>query len=97
MRPPSVSRSLRTWLLAAAFVLFMAFVIYRSFYVAGYRCEVCIEYGGRSACRTVDGPTEHEAQTGAVNNTCAQLAGGVTDSMACERAQPLKSECTPLN
>ncbi len=96
MRPPAGSRAVQTWLLAAAFVLFMLFVIYRSFHVAGYRCEVCIAYGSRSACRTVDGPTEHEARASAVNNTCAQLASGVTDSMACERTQPIKSACTPL-
>ena len=84
------------WLLAAAFLLFVALVVYRSFHVAGFRCEVCIMFQGRQACRSVDGPTEHEALTGAVNNTCAQLSSGVTDSIACEHTQPTRVDCHPL-
>jgi len=91
------SRRLWLWVVSVAFVLFMALVIYRSLYVAGYQCEVCIQFGGNSACRTVEGPTEQEARTGAINNTCAQLASGVTDTMACERTSPLKLNCAPLN
>jgi hypothetical protein len=91
------SRRLWLWLVSAAFLFFMALVVYRSFYVAGYRCETCIEFRGSSACRTVEGPTEREAHAGAINNTCAQLSSGVTDTMACERTVPLKLECAPLD
>jgi len=90
------TRSRRGWWLAAGFVLFVGFVVYRSFYVAGFRCDVCITFQGRQACRSVDGPTEHEALQGALTNTCAQLASGVTDSMACERTQPSKRDCRAL-
>ena len=62
-----------------------------------FRCEVCITFQGRQACRLVDGPTEHEALTGAVNNTCAQLSSGVTDSIACEHTQPTKTDCRPID
>ena len=96
MTRPTRSRRRNGWLLAAAFLLFVAFVIYRSFHVAGFRCAVCITFQGQQACRSVDGPTEHEALTSAVNNTCAQLTSGVTDSMACERTSPTKADCGPI-
>lgn len=85
------------WLLAAGLLLFMAFIIYRSLHVAGYSCAVCITFGGRSACTAVEGPTEQEARSGAMNNACAQLASGVTDSLACERTQPTKIDCAAIN
>lgn len=97
MAGPTRSRRRRGWWLAAAFVLFVAFVVYRSLYIAGFRCDVCIAFQGRQACRSVDGPTEHEARMGAVTNTCAQLSSGVTDSIACERTQPSKVDCRPLD
>ena len=84
------------WLLTGALVLFMAFVVYRSLQVAGYRCSVCIEFRGQTVCRTVDGSTEHDARMAASNNACAYLAGGVTDTMACERTEPTKVDCSAL-
>ncbi len=97
MTRPARSRRRTGWLLALAFLAFVAFVVYRSFYVAGFRCEVCMTFMGQQSCRSVDGPTEREALSGAVNNVCAQLASGVTDSMACERTKPTKINCTPID
>ncbi len=81
----------------AALLLFMALIVYRSFQVGGVRCEVCIEYGGRSQCRTVEGTSRQEAITAAATNVCAFLASGVTDSMACVRTPPTKTECTGVD
>ena len=97
MKRSSGSRRRSAWLLAAALVAFMAFVVYRSLQVAGYRCAVCINFRGQAVCRTVDGPTEREARMAATNNACAFLAGGVTDTMACERTEPTKAECSAIN
>lgn len=97
MKATGVSRARSTWLLIGALLLFMAFVIYRSLYVAGYQCTVCIDFRGQSTCRRVEGPTEHDALMGATNNACAFLASGVTDSIACERTQPTKVDCTAIN
>jgi hypothetical protein len=94
MKASSRSRRRSAWLLAGALGLFMAFVIYRSLRIGSYRCSVCIDFRGNQVCRTVDGPTEHEALTAATTNACAFLASGVTDSMACERTQPTKAECS---
>ncbi len=79
--------------LLALFAL-MALIVWRSFQVGGVRCEVCIDYRGRSQCRTVDGTNREEALSAATTNACAFLSNGVTDSMACARTPPTKSECT---
>ena len=97
MKRSPVSRRVATGLLAGAFLLFMGFVIYGSLHVAGYRCSVCMTFRGDEVCRTVEGPTEHDARMGATTNACAYLAAGVTDSIACERTQPAKVDCTTLN
>jgi hypothetical protein len=78
--------------LMALFAL-MAFIVWRSFQVGGVRCEVCIDYNGRSQCRAVDGASREEALMAATQNVCAFLSSGVTDSMACTRTPPTKSEC----
>ncbi len=99
--PPQV-KSARKWrgsglLLAVALLLFMGFVVYRSLHITGYRCTVCISFRGQAVCRTVDGPTQREAHTGAVDNACAFLAGGVTDTLACTRTTPTTDECAPTD
>ena len=97
MKATGSSRTRSTLLVVGGLLLFMAFVIYRSFFVAGYQCTVCIDFRGQGACRKVEGPTEHDALMGATNNACAQLASGVTDSIACERTQPTKVDCAAIN
>ena len=78
----------------AGLLAFMALIVWRSFQVGGVRCEVCIDYGGRSQCRAVDAASREEALQGATQNACAFLSSGVTDSMACARTPPTKAECT---
>jgi hypothetical protein len=85
------------WLVILGFLTFVALVVGRSFQVAGYQCTVCMTFGGHDVCRTVEGATAQDARTSAINNACAHLASGVTDSMACERSQPTKADCWALN
>ena len=85
------------WLVLLGFLSFMALVIWRSFQVAGYQCTICMAFADREVCRTVEAATAHDARMSAVNNACAFLASGVTDSMACERTQPAKEDCRALN
>jgi hypothetical protein len=80
----------------AALFLFMGFVVYRSLHLQGVRCEVCITYNGLSQCRTVEGEHEEDVHQAALNNVCAYLSSGVTDSMACMRTPPTKSDCTAI-
>lgn len=69
-------------------------VVYTSFDVGVVRCEVCMSFDGRQSCRAVDGATEDQARHGAINNACALISHGVTDTMACERSTPTRAECS---
>ncbi|MGH7896049.1 MAG: hypothetical protein ACREQL_15360 [Candidatus Binatia bacterium] len=82
-----------SWVSVGGMATIVAIVVYTSFQVGGVRCEVCITFEGREACRAVDGTTEGEARQAAINNTCAQLASGVTRTMACERTTPTRQSC----
>jgi hypothetical protein len=96
MAPPARRRRPLGWIALAGLVLFMAFVVWRTFSLGGVRCEVCITYNGRSQCRTVDGEHVDDVRTAAINNACAYLASGVTDGIACMRTPPTKDECTAI-
>lgn len=85
-----------TWIAAGGLIALVALVVYSSFQVGGYRCEVCMQFRGMQDCRTVDGATEMEALRAAITNACALLASGVTDSLACERTRPVKVRCNPF-
>ncbi len=70
-------------------ILFVAVVIGAVVYTtmsasaSRYRCEVCMEFQGRTACRTASAATEPQARRTAQENACAQISSGVTDSMQC--------------
>ena len=71
-------------------VIFLGVIIYSSMNLSGYRVEVCMTFGGRTNCRTASGSTEEFARRTATTNACAEIASGVTDSIACEQAVPAK-------
>ena len=93
MPRPARGTKKSTWVVMIVLGLFMAVVIYRSFQISTYQCEVCISFRGNSVCRTVEGANELDARRAAVTNVCADLSSGVTDSMACERTEPTKVQC----
>ena len=79
----------KTVLIGIAFVLgAIAFIVYSSLSVAQYRVEVCMSFGGQTSCRTASADSEEHALRSATSNACALIASGVTDTMACERANP---------
>ena len=71
-------------------------VVYSSFHVSRFECEVCMSFQGRDQCRTVESQTREEALRGAIDNTCAIIAFGVTDTLRCQRMLPTKSGCREL-
>ena len=73
-----------------------AVVIYSSFQVSDFECEVCIAFEGHETCRTVTGKTEQEGLRTGIDNACALLASGVTDTLRCTRTMPKKAVCRPL-
>jgi hypothetical protein len=81
------------WIALLSFATVVAFVAYLSLQLTGANCEVCMSYRGAEQCRTVSAATEEEALQGAVVNACAFISGGVTDSMACQRQEPVSKRC----
>ena len=73
--------------------LFLVFMIYSMMGVAQVSCEVCINFGGRTACSTAHGADAEEAQRTATNVACASLAAGMTDSIACDNTPPVRLMC----
>lgn len=80
----------------AVLVPVVGFVVWSSFHVSRYECEVCIEYRGREVCRTVTAATEGEALRSATDNACALLSSGITDSLRCGRTPPTRTRCRQL-
>jgi hypothetical protein len=79
----------KTVTIGVAFVVVaFAIIIYLSMSGAQYRVEVCMAYQGRNSCRTASADTQEHALRSATSNACALIASGVTDTMACERADP---------
>jgi len=84
-----------SWVAFGGLAAVGGFVVYSSLQVGGVRCHVCVEFAAATACRAVDAATEGEAFAAARTNACAQLTSGVTNMMACERAEPKSSACSP--
>ena len=89
---PQRKRRIR-WLVLAACAAFAAAVVYGTLQLPSFECEVCLNFQGRSTCRTVQAATTAEARQAAITNACALLASGVTDTLACERSTPTKLRC----
>ena len=71
----------------------VALVAYSMKGVGGHACEVCIEFNGRTQCRTAKGATKEEAIRTATENACALLTSGMTESIRCGRTPPSRVKC----
>jgi hypothetical protein len=60
---------------------------------AAVECTVCMEFGGRTACRTALGPRRDDAVRGAATTACSILSSGVTGGLACDRTPPRSVQC----
>jgi hypothetical protein len=54
-----------------------------------HRVEVCMEFAGHTSCRTASAETQDNAMRAAINNACALISSGVTDSQQCEHSTPV--------
>jgi hypothetical protein len=80
------------WIGIAFAVIVIAAIVMSTFRSQPFRCRVCIAYNGRTDCRTAAAQTREEAQRSATTTACAQLAGGVSDSIRCENTPPQSIE-----
>jgi hypothetical protein len=75
-------------IIAILVVAFLALIAYSTLHGPRYRVEVCMAYQGRSACKTVSAKSEQAALRSGMENACADIASGVTDSMGCAQSEP---------
>jgi hypothetical protein len=71
-------------------VAILAFIVYLTMGMVKHRVEVCMAFGGQTNCRTASGATVEFATKTAIQNACAEIASGVTDSIKCEHTDPQK-------
>ncbi len=72
------------------FIALVILIIYSTLGTAANRVEVCMQFDGRTACRTAAGSTKEFALRAATSNACAQIVSGVTDTVKCEHSEPVR-------
>ena len=86
-----LSRSAIFWIIAAAFVAYLAYSTLRTQQVT---CEVCVTFNGGDRCATASGANRSAATETAQTAACGPLAGGMDQSIACGRVQPRSVSCS---
>lgn len=76
------------WLGILFVLVVVGFVVYSTMSAGRIRCEVCITFQGRQACRTASASTRDLALRTATENACALISSGVTDSNQCHNTPP---------
>ncbi len=75
--------------IALVFVI-LGVIIYSTMNLAAHSVEACMTFQRQTNCRKASGTTVDFATRTAIQNACATIASGVTDSIACEQSQPAK-------
>lgn len=71
-------------------LLVLGVIVYSTLNLAKHRVEVCMQFNGRTNCKTASATTEEFARQAAVTNACGEIAFGVTETVACEHTPPVK-------
>jgi hypothetical protein len=74
------------------FLVIVGVVLYSTMTMTQYRVKVCMQFNGQMNCATAAGSTKEFALRQAVSTACAPIAGGVTQTLACERSEPATTE-----
>ena len=88
-----MSRTTKTSLVFLA--LFILATVYLSTRIAQVTCEVCVTFHGTTTCRKGAAATKEAAVQSAVTSACSNMAGGMTEVIACERTESDRVTCTP--
>jgi hypothetical protein len=70
-------------------VIFVVGLVYATLQQTGVRCEVCVEFEGRTECRTSSAADRDTAISMGVTNACAVLSSGVTQGIRCQSMPPI--------
>jgi hypothetical protein len=76
-------------------VLFIGTVVVLSLRVPKVECEVCITFHGQTGCSRASAADEKGAIQSATIAACGPIAGGMTDTIACQNTPPDKTRCGP--
>jgi hypothetical protein len=74
-------------------VVLLGVIVYLSMGLSQYTCEVCVEFKGRTQCRTASGRDKQSAVTTARDNACAFLIASKTDGFLCGQVEPKRITC----
>jgi len=77
----------------AIITLGIALLTYSMMGLGDVSCKLCVEFKGQKTCPQAYGPTEADAKEEAIRTACAQMAGGVTEVLACHRSPVSEIEC----
>jgi hypothetical protein len=71
------------------FVLgFLALILYSTLGHGKFKVQVCMAFNGQSSCKTASASSEAAAIRTATEGACADIAGGVTDTVKCQNTNP---------
>lgn len=88
-----IPRWVFTCVVIAILVGGVALLTYSMMGLGEVSCSLCVEFKGQKNCPKAFGPTEADAQEEAIRTACAQMAGGVTEVLACQRSPVTEIEC----
>jgi hypothetical protein len=72
---------------------FVAAVLWYAFDATRVECEICVDYKGRSACSISRAADLATAEMQAHSGACSQVAGGVTETLECDRTVASVRRC----
>lgn len=75
-------------------LLFGGLVVYLTVTPVQSQCEVCLEFDGELVCRRGAGPDENAARQAAQESVCGGNAQGMSESIACRNAVPVRVQCS---
>jgi hypothetical protein len=86
----------RTTKISPVFVgLFILGTVCLSTHIAQVECEVCVTLHGTTTCRKGTAATREAAIQSAVTSVWSNMAGGMAETIACERTEPDRVSCVP--
>ena len=74
----------------------LAAILYQTFNLKQYECEVCMEFEGRKKCLTVQGESEEQAMQTAKENACSFITAGRAEGFRCSQTPPATTQCKHL-
>ena len=74
-------------------LLLVGAIVYFSLGLDQQTCEVCMNFQGRTQCRTAKGADEHTAVQTAKDNACAYIVHSKTEGFLCNQTPPARVTC----